>query len=72
MKKTWFAVLRDEYDNDLGYGSYDFETAKAMCEMMRDESTPYIMEVEEEDGKDPIGVAQYLPELDYERLEIIW
>ena len=30
----WYAVIRDELDNDLGYGSHDFETAKEMCRQM--------------------------------------
>ena len=30
----WYAVIRNEFDNDLGYGSSDFEKAKEMCRQM--------------------------------------
>lgn len=30
----WYAVIRNEFDNDLGYGSHNFEEAKEMCRQM--------------------------------------
>ena len=30
----WYAVIRNEWDNDLGYGSHNLEEAKEMCREM--------------------------------------
>lgn len=32
MKKYWYAVMRDNSDDDWGTGSYDFEEAKKMMD----------------------------------------
>lgn len=31
---VWYAVMRDDADEDDSFGSYDFEEAKALCEEM--------------------------------------
>ena len=34
---VWFAVLRDNWDNDWGYGSYDLDKAVEMALKMRED-----------------------------------
>ena len=43
----WYAVMRDNDDDDWGYGSEDFETAKEMlAEMREDNKDAYIAVIE--------------------------
>ena len=51
--KLWYAVLKDESDSDLGYGSYDHEEAMEMatrnnCKLIAHvDNTDEIVEMEE-------------------------
>ena len=68
MKKNWYAVLNDRYDNDWGTGSFDWSEAVAMaksrgCEMIAEIDGGY-----DEDGHetaDPICVAEYISGEDF-------
>ncbi len=51
MKKYWYAVERDEEDNDWGTGSYDLDEAKEMAKEYDDGRIAVI-----EEGNDPICV----------------
>lgn len=46
-KKIWYAVLRDNEDNDWGYGSFDIEEAKRMARDMGEEA--YIAVIDDDD-----------------------
>lgn len=34
MARLWYAALKDSYDTDWGYGSFDLEEAKQMAKAM--------------------------------------
>ena len=53
-KKLWYAVMRDDEDNDWGTGSYNLEEAK---EMVKAYPEGYIAVIDEGDG-DPICVDE--------------
>lgn len=49
-KKTWYAVLRDEEDNDWGYGSKNYEEAVEMARRVGENARIAVIS----DGKDPV------------------
>lgn len=53
-KKLWYAVMRDNEDDDWGTGSYNIDEAK---EMVKAYSEGYIAVIDEGDG-DPIFVDE--------------
>lgn len=50
--KLWYAVERDEDDNDWGYGSYDRGEAVEMARRMGEEARIAVIEM----GNDPVCV----------------
>ena len=51
----WYAVMKDEYDGDWGYGSYSLDEAK---EMVKNYPDGYIAVIDE-DG-DPICIDKIM------------
>ena len=49
-KKIWYAVLRDEEDNDWGHGSYNYDEAVEMARRMGEDARIAVIN----DGADPI------------------
>ena len=47
---TWYAVLRDEDDNDWGTGSYDYDEAVEMAKQYGDDARIAVID----DGDDPV------------------
>ena len=60
MKKIWYAVLRDNEDNDWGYGSYNKREAAKMVRKLRREVNPdaYIAIIEVADEYNSICVGE--------------
>lgn len=62
MKKIWYAILMDDFDNDWGTGSFD---EKKACQKARDMGAKKIAEIDadyDEDGEphsDPICIREY-------------
>ena len=54
MKNLWYAVMRDNEDNDWGTGSYNIDEA---MEMVKAYPEGYIAVIDEGDG-DPICVDE--------------
>lgn len=56
--KIWYAVMRDNDDNDWGYGDNEIDKAKAMAREMRKQGHPdaYIAVID--DGIDPVCVDE--------------
>lgn len=52
--KYWYAVMRDNDDNDWGTGSYDYDAALAMVQQYLPEG--YIAVIE--DGVNPVCVRE--------------
>ena len=53
-EKYWYAVMRDNDDNDWGTGSYDYDTALAMVQQYLPDG--YIAVID--DGDDPVCVRE--------------
>lgn len=69
MAKNWYAALRDNEDNDWGYGSFDYDEAVKKAKELGKESQ--IAEIDghyDEDGNptsDTICVAVYKNGIDF-------
>lgn len=50
MEKKWYAVLRDDEDNDWGYGSENYEEAVEMARKMGPDARIAVIN----NGKDPV------------------
>lgn len=55
MKKLWYAVMKDESDDDWGYGSESLEEAKKMAKELGSESYIAVIDVTDDD---PLCVAE--------------
>ena len=50
--KTWYAVLRDQDDNDWGTGSYDYDTAVEMAKAYGEEARIAVIQ----EGSGPVCI----------------
>ena len=55
----WYAVCRNQEDNDWGYGSNDIIVAKAMAQNMQRNGNPDAVIVVVDDGDDSIAINEY-------------
>lgn len=62
-KRYWYAVMKDDDDNDWGYGSYDMAEAEAMVNRLKSQgyTDAYIAVIDEgtaDKPADPICVEE--------------
>lgn len=62
MKKLWFAVMRDETDDDWGYGSDSLSEAKKMAAEFGPQSYIAVIDVTDDD---PLCIAE-IPHADFD------
>ena len=55
----WYAVCRNQEDNDWGYGSNDIIVAKAMAQNMQRNGNPDAVIVVVDDGDDSIAINEF-------------